>query len=261
MPADTIAIQYGALIRAWFGLAVLCVGTAAGAAPSYSAESIVKVGVYTAGPFAPNSVVTIFGEGLARSKQAATVVAGAVPTEVNYVRVYVSDLLSPVLYVSEKQINFIIRSDLRAGPVPVRVVTEGISGPEVMVTLVDSAPALFPMTGGYCIATSADNKLLTADNPAHANDTVVIYATGLGATSPNPTLGIIPTSPATVVAPVQVMLNGVAVDPVRIKYAGVTPGSAGLYQINLVMPDATDPEIRVVSGTQSSTAGLKLAVR
>ena len=35
-----------------------------------------------------------------------------------------------------------------------------------------------------------------------------------------------------------------------IKYAGLTPGSAGLYQINLEVPEGTgnDPEIRVTAG-------------
>ena len=43
----------------------------------------------------------------------------------------------------------------------------------------------------------------------------------------------------TALASLKVSLNGTAVDPVRIKYAGVTPWSAGLYQINLVLPDGT----------------------
>ena len=48
-----------------------------------------------------------------------------------------------------------------------------------------------------------------------------------------------------------------------IKYAGLTPGSAGLYQINLEMPKETgnDPEIRVTAGNLAAQAGLKLPVR
>jgi uncharacterized protein (TIGR03437 family) len=60
-----------------------------------------------------------------------------------------------------------------------------------------------------------------------------------------------------------VYLGGAAVDPAAILYAGLTPGSAGLYQIDLVLPGglATDPEIRLAIGDQSSPAGLKLAVQ
>ena len=63
--------------------------------------------------------------------------------------------------------------------------------------------------------------------------------------------------------PLTVLLNGTAADTWRIPYAGVTPGSAGLYQINLQLPDSPgiDPEIRVAMGAQTSRAGLKLAAR
>ena len=55
----------------------------------------------------------------------------------------------------------------------------------------------------------------------------------------------------------KVSLGGAAMEPWRIKYAGLTPGSAGLYQINLLLPDnpGTDPEIRVTAGDQTAAAG------
>jgi uncharacterized protein (TIGR03437 family) len=61
----------------------------------------------------------------------------------------------------------------------------------------------------------------------------------------------------------KVSLGGVVMDPVLVKYAGMTPGFAGLYQINLALPGnlGTDPEIRVAVGDQQSPAGLKLPLR
>jgi uncharacterized protein (TIGR03437 family) len=177
----------------------------------------------------------------------------------------VQDQPVPLLYVSPGQVNFLMSSAETAGPVKVRVVTEGITGPEITVTLVDAAPALFSMTGGYVIAQDAKGNLLTADSPAHAGDTVAIYVTGLGRTSPNPSVGEIPSYAAWMVALVslKVALNGTPVDPTLIKYAGVTPGSAGLYQINLYVPEGTgnDPEIQVTAGNLPAQTGLKLPVR
>ena len=120
-----------------------------------------------------------------------------------------------------------------AGPVPVRVVTEGITGPEITVILADAAPALFSMAGGYAIATDAAGKLLTADAPAHAGDIVVIYLTGLGRTSPNPAMGEIPNYAASMVVSglLKVTLNGTGVDPMLIKYAGLTPGRPGCIRL------------------------------
>ena len=173
----------------------------------------------------------------------------------------------PLLFASDGQLNFLMSSVESAGPVKVRVVTEGITGPEITVTLVDAAPALFPnpLAAGYAIAQDSNLHLLTADSPAHAGDIVVIYVTGLGRTSPNPALGEIPNYAATMlaVASLKVTLNGTAVDPGLIKYAGLTPRSAGLYQINLELPKeiGNDPEIRVTAGNLTPQTGLKLPLR
>jgi uncharacterized protein (TIGR03437 family) len=187
------------------------------------------------------------------------------PVELNYVRVYVQARPMPLLYVSEKQINFLMSSVESAGPVKVRVVTEGITGPEIPVTLVDAAPALFSMAGGYAITTDAVGKLLTADAPAHGGDIVVIYLTGLGRTTPIPAVGEIPDYAASMLAlaSLKVTINGAPVDPTLIKYAGLTPASAGLYQINLFMLEGTanDPEIQVTAGTLTAQTGLKLPLR
>jgi uncharacterized protein (TIGR03437 family) len=263
------------VIRTWLALAVLCAGTAGGAGPSYSAAGIVNASSFTAGPFAPNSVITVFGAGLARSTHAlvdadlvactSSLAGRCLPLELNYVRVYVQDQPVPLLYVSDGQVNFLMSSVEPAGSVRVRVVTEGITGPEITVALVDSAPALFSMTGGYVIAQDVKGNLLTADAPAHAGDTVVVYATGLGRTSPNLAVGEIPAYAATMLAmaSLKVTLNGTAVDPSLVKYAGLTPGSAGLYQINLYVPEGTgnDPEIQVTAGNPAAQTGLRLPVR
>jgi uncharacterized protein (TIGR03437 family) len=231
---------------------------------------------YTAGPFAPGSVVSIYGERLARSTHGvgdddlvwcshSLVVARCLPLELNYVRVYVQDQPVPLLFVSEKQINFIMPTSETAGSAKIRVVTQGITGPEIVVPVVDAAPALFSMEGGYVIAQDAKGNLLTADAPAHAGDVVVIYLTGLGRTTPNPTIGEIPGYAGVMLAlsSLKVTLNGKAVDPVLIKYAGLTPGSCGLYQINLYMPFGIgdDPEIGVAAGELTAQSGLKVPLR
>jgi uncharacterized protein (TIGR03437 family) len=245
-------------------LAALCVAAARGAAPSYSTASIANFPSYTLAPFAPGSLVTIFGTGLARSAQAGIPSAGYLPTEINYVRVYVSDSPAALYYVSEGQINFLMPSTTVAGPVRIRVVVEGSTGPEVTVPLLDAVPAMLPnpTAGEYLLAQHADGTLLTADSPAHPGDVVVIYLTGLGRTTPNARPGEIPSYAAPMVrlSDLTVSLGGVVMDPLWVKYAGLTPGFAGLYQINLALPGnlGTDPEIRVSVAGQSSPPGLKL---
>lgn len=259
------------VLRSWLALAVLCVGAARGAAPSYSAASIVNSSNYAPGPFAPGSIVSIFGSGLAESARGIAVDASALklPFELNNARVFVSDHPAALFYASDGQINFQIPTNLVAGPVTIRVAVDSntiFPGPEV--ALVDAAPALFllPPEGVYAIAQHADFTLITADSPAHAREIVVIYLTGLGRTAPNPATGEIPpliAAPMERLSDLKVSLDGVVMDPIQVKYAGQTPGYAGLYQINLALPDnvGTDPEIRVAVDGQSSPAGLKLPVR
>jgi len=250
-------------------LAVFLCSVAWGTTPSYSAAGIVNSGNFAPGPFAPNSIVTIFGSGLARSSQQLTaddIVSGYLPTVLNYTQVFADNFPAPLFYVSDSQINFLVPSTQSVGDMKIRVASEGNSGPEVTVTVVDSAPALFTIAGDYAIATHVDNSLVSPDSPAHAGEIIVIYATGLGKTAPNPATGEIPQLLAWIVggqSSLQVSLAGVVVDSGLIKYAGLTPDSAGLYQINLAVPGnpGTDPEVRVTIAGQSSPAGLKLAIR
>ena len=251
----------------WLAL-VLCAGAAWGDDPPfYTAASIVNTSNYTGGPFAPNSILSIFGTGLSRgtaSQTADDIHAGALPFEMAYTRVYVDNAPAPLFYVSATQINVLMPPTESVGARKIRVAREGITGPEITVTLVDAAPALFLMSGGYAIATHANNQLITADSPAHSGEIIVIYATGLGRTAPTPAAEEIPAKPAQIVrlADLRVMLNGAAVPASRIQYAGLTPGYAGLYQINVALPDGlpADPEIRVAILDQTSPAGLKLPV-
>jgi uncharacterized protein (TIGR03437 family) len=250
-------------------LAVLLVPAAAwAAAPSYTAQSIVNAGNYAPGPFAPNSVLSLFGTDLLLpgSQGGPVAMSGGDLAFRGYgVEVYAHDVPAPLLFVSPTQINFLVPSNIPTGGMPVRVVRQGVSGPLVTVSIVEGAPALFTGADGFALASHADNSLITGGHPARPGEIVVLWATGLGKTDPNTITGTVPRSAATLVraADLKVMLDGAAVEASLIKYNGVTPYSAGLYQINFAIPDkpGTDPEIRVGIGGQTSPAGLRLAVR
>ena len=168
------------------------------------------------------------------------------------------------MFVSAGQINFLVPSTESPGNINVQVVRQSIAGPAVSVTLVSAAPALFA-TNGYVLAQDYNNNYASVapNTPAHSGDMIVLYVTGLGHTQPNPDPTEVPSAAANVVSPPSILLNGTAIDPSLIKYAGVTPQYAGLYQINFLLPSgfSTDVEIRVSSAGQTSTAGFKLALQ
>ena len=257
-------------------MAVLFTGAARGQAPSYSAAGIVNASDYAPGPFAPNSALSLFGFNLSfQSPQAVTsslMQGNFFPTQVANVSVYMDNTLVPLLYVSASQINFLVPTTEIAGAAQLRVVRQGVTGPTVTINLVDAAPQIFTYgTGysGYAIAQDWNTgySIITPDTPAHGGDTVILYATGLGAVTPVTSSGELApyASPITQAswATLTVTINGTPLAPSAILYAGLTPGSAGLYQIDVTLPanPGTDPVVQVSIGGQVSSAACLLAVR
>jgi uncharacterized protein (TIGR03437 family) len=240
---------------------------AAGAqAPSYTVAGFVNASNYSAGPFAPNSAVSLFGSNLCFNTASAT--SGApLPTSLGGTSVSVFNSAVPLLYVSPGQINFLIPSDQADGAISVQVVRQGLAGPVVTLTLVDAAPAPFVDAQHYALAEDWNQNyaLVNAANPAQPGDTIVLYLTGMGHTLPNPSPGAALATAAPLANPseLSVLLNGAALNPASILYAGATPDFAGLYQINFTLPMniAANPEIRVSMAGQTSPAGVLLAVQ
>ena len=236
-------------------------------APSYSAASIVNAASQLAGQLAPNTLATLYGTGLAwntramaqediRGDRLPTVLAGT------GVRILVNNMPAYIYYVSPTQVNFLFPSNLLPGRAGLQLVLEGRAGPLVEITLGETAPGLFCVDGETVIATRVDGTLITRDQRARPGEVIVLYATGLGPTTPSLISGIVPSEIAFIQkrSELRVALNGAAVSSENILYAGISPGWAGLYQINLRLPNAVDkdPEIRIELGGQITPEGLRI---
>ena len=66
-------------------------------------------------------------------------------------------------------------------------------------------------------------------------ETVTIYATGLGLTTPAFAAGQLPPT-GSQVSNATVSIDGAPLDSSAIQYVGVAPLNAGLYQLNIVLP-------------------------
>jgi uncharacterized protein (TIGR03437 family) len=250
----------------FFAAAVFAIA-AWGQAPSYTSAGIVNASDYSPGPFAPGSVIALFGSNLSRSVyalQASDIQFPYLPTTLNYTEVIVDNSPVALFYVSPTQVNFMVPATDGVGQMTVQVVREGLAGPVLTLPVVDAAPALFVTGNNQALATHADYSLVTPSAPAQPGEIIVLFATGMGKTSPDPGPGEIPTYAAPIVnqSTLQVTLAGQPVDPSLIKYAGLSPGCAGLYQINLAIPPSapSNPAIQVSLAGQTSAAGLILPV-
>jgi uncharacterized protein (TIGR03437 family) len=145
-----------------------------------------------------------------------------------------------MLFVSPTQINAQMPFEA-VGNVTMILRTPGGVSDNYNMTVVPGAPSVFraAIDGvGSSVPTiirNDNNEIVTASNPVHKNDVLVIYLTGLGATNPAVQTGLPgPSTPlASAILPSQVTLGGANLSLI---YAGMSPGEVGVYQINAKVP-------------------------
>jgi uncharacterized protein (TIGR03437 family) len=187
----------------------------------------------------PGADITIYGQNLAESpaQQFSTV---PLPTTLGTTSVTIPSLQRklPLLYADTGQINAIWPFDLAPGDYGVAVIrgTAVSTATEVHVNPVD--PGVFVVNGRGAIEKAVDYSLVDPSNPAQAGDYITIYATGLGSVDPTvPGGSAAPGSPPfSVIAGNSVSVTIGAVPTGPVQYVGLTPGSVGLYQINVQVP-------------------------
>ncbi len=239
-------------------------------APAYSASSIVNAASNQAGPIAPNTIVSLYGTDLAFATRGITpedLRGQVLPTTLSGtgVRVLVGKLNANLYFVSPTQINFLVPASLLAGTVDVQIGLDSRYGPAVKINLSPASPALFQADAQFAVGTRPDGSTITKDQPAHPGDIVVFYATGLGIADRNLPDGQLPPMayPIQRSADFRVRIAGALLDRSSVYYVGVTPGYAGLYQVNVKLPDTVDanPEVRIGFDDQMSPANVLFPVK
>ena len=233
-------------------------------APNYTAAGIVNGASFSTG-LAPNTIVSLFGTNLSWDTevvQASDMSGDVMPTSLGDVEVYFEGWPAYLYYVSPLQINLLVPSSLLPGDFQFWVDRQGTRGPIVTVTLQNAAPAMFQYPAGSAIATHLDGSLVSTTAPATAGEVVTLWATGLGNTIPELEDGALPPNIQWLsqLSQFEVQINGAALDSTAILYAGVAPGYAGLYQVNVQLPAplTANSEIRMALAGTLSPAGLIL---
>ena len=214
-------------------------------------------------PIAPGGLITVFGTNLSPISQATT--PGSLPTALADSCLQVNGLGVPVLFVSPTQINGQLPNF--DGNTTLTVYTPGGVSDNFNLTILPAAPSVFridsvgPDGSNAAIIRASNNQLVTPSNPVHRTDTIVIYATGLGRTSPEVPPGTpAPTDElAGVQIPVIVTIGGV---PVAVEFAGLTPGQIGVYQINVRVngrvPLGLSVPLVISQGTGSTSVSVRV---
>ena len=148
--------------------------------------------------------------------------------------VLVGGLSAPLIYLSDGQLDVQIPSEL--APTQQYAILVSSNGALTLPDQIDFVPAVPGVANfgdGRIIAQhGVDYSLVDASHPAKPGEFLIIYLTGMGGTSPGVPSG--EASPAaTVTAEATVTVDG---QKAAVPYAGLTPGFAGLYQINFQVP-------------------------
>lgn len=206
---------------------------------------------------APGQLLSIFGTALGPVTPAvATFENGMLPRELAGVTVTVNGIPAPLLYVQSTQINAQMPYEAAGqAEARVRVTVNGAAGAEEVVALAAAAPGLF--AGAW----NQDGSRNSGANPAGRGSIVVLYATGQGVTIPASGTGRAATAPfAEPAAEVEVAVAGRVA---QVLFRGQAPGTAGVMQLNIRLPDVVPegeiPVVLRVGGRES--APVRIAVQ
>lgn len=208
----------------------------------------------------PGALASLYGvnfapTGTSRAVEAADLVNGALPTNLASVCVQVGGQAAFLTYVSPAQLNIQVPNIPLNTSVQIQVTTgcgssSPLLGPAITVPTQAATPeflfwvknptgvnpviAVNAVTGAYVGAAGLIPGLTFV--PAKPGDYLTIYGISFGATEPAAIPGLAPSA----IAPVANATLTLGTTPVlapNLIYVGVSPGTAGLYQVNIQVPD------------------------
>ncbi len=213
---------------------------------------------------ASGGLISIAGSNLSTS----TVASGTtpLPTVLGNSCVLVNGQPISLLLVSQSLINAQL-DDSTSGAATMSIRTPQNVSPDFNFNVLPNAPAVFlngqagDATNLPAIYRAADGLLVTASNPVRRNDSLNIYAAGLGQTSPVVPAGAVsPSNPlAAALQQPKVTLNGVGLP---VTFAGLASGQIGVYQISVTVPSSValglSEPLTITQGGQSQTVNVRV---
>lgn len=248
-------------------------------APLPTLTRVTNAGSYASGSIAPGEILTLFASdpthpiGPATAEFLALDSTGKVSTTIGGVQVLINGFLCPITFASASQVNAVVPYELK-GFVNATVLVKflGQSSNGVLVNVATTVPGLFTQnasgTGPGAIL-NVNNAPNGPANPATRGDTVVVYLTGEGETSPAGITGKVTTVAAPPLPltprpllPVTVTIGGQAAN---WSFAGEAPSLvSGVMQLNVTVPTniaAGDQFIVVSIGGNQSQPGVTVSVK
>ncbi|MGO9228193.1 MAG: Ig-like domain repeat protein [Bryobacteraceae bacterium] len=205
--------------------------------PAMSAIGAVSGASFVSGmPLAPGSIASIFGVNLA----AQTALAPGLPqlTPLGGATLTINGVAAPLFAATPGQLNLFVPWELEPQTTATMVLsTAGGVAALADVPVAPQSPGVFQIdAAGDAAAVHLNGALVSVTAPADTGELLEIFATGLCPVAAPPADGTAaPSSPPLVCQTTpQVTIGDV---PAQVLFAGLAPGFAGLYQLNVVVPE------------------------
>jgi uncharacterized protein (TIGR03437 family) len=202
---------------------------------------------------APGGILTVFGSQLAPSVGSAASLP--LPVSLNGSAALINGVAAPLYYVDSGLMNIQIPYQTATGGATLSINNNG-SVVTQSFTVSAAAPAIFTDASGGVVPSQSASR----------GHVAFLYITGAGAVSPVVSTGAAPASStplADLPAPTQTTTVTVGGTQAAIQFIGITPGLAGVVQVNFVVPSSigTGPQQVVVKvgGGSSQAATLNVA--
>jgi uncharacterized protein (TIGR03437 family) len=234
-------------------------------APTVSVAQINAGGIVihagTSPVVSPGSIVDIYGTNLAAA--ALNAPSGAsLPTTLGGVQVLVNGMAAPLIYVGPLQIIFQMPYEAALGAGSVVVVSNNAASVAAPVTVQQAAPSILTYGSNRAVVVNQDGSVNASGNGAKPGDVLVAYLIGSGPLdNPIATGASAPSSPLSrEKLTTSVFVGG---SSATVQFAGMTPGFAGLVQVNFVVPNLApgDYQMQVTIGSVASNQPLATVSR
>jgi len=201
--------------------------------------------------YSPGSLFSIYGRFMGSGTVNTT---APLPLSSNGTVVTFNGSPCPLLYVSATQITAQIPTEAAPGPATVTVSYSGTSA-SATISVVAASPGFFT-ANGMAIAQHGDYSLVTFANPARSGEIVTFYGTGIGPVSPAVASGQPAPDPPNLAVSAATYSATIGGANAPVSFLGLTPGLAGVMQLNLQIPAGTPSgllsTVLTISGVSSA---------
>jgi uncharacterized protein (TIGR03437 family) len=251
----------------------------------YIAEGVNRVAMFFSGvapvntasgndlAVAPGMITSVYprSTGQTFGDQTAAATSFPLPTDLADIQVLVNDIPAPLFYVSPGQINFLMPSrDAAGNPLPESgnaeiVVTRKSIGQvlgSTLYTITAASPALFTTNQqgtGQVAAINEDGSPNSPTNRIGRRRVIQLFGTGMGFVPGAPPDGSPAAGAIRTDIPPRVIVGSDYVPDANVEYSGLAPGLAGVWQVNVRIPESVDPsatnDVVLVFKSRSSNRG------